>query len=173
MSVDLMSFVEVKNKNTRKWEEFKCEEPFSYNAREFFATWFNRHNLPTAPWAGRGWPKDSDWMNMPAEDNPEYEYCWPDEKVIDYLDNDNNNSRSYCTLKELSDFDYEQTFEDLYDYEHLNGRNPMLEPGNGHISTIRNNLGDLFFASIHELVQSTKDITDGNQDHVRIIYALS
>lgn len=181
MSIGLDCFIEVRNPDTRKWEEhiFVHTEPlaydyaiFSYDALTFLT---GRKNDACMPWIGdeiadRGWPTDSDWLN---ESNGAE--GWFEETKLQSLDNDNNFARSYVTLKELLDFDYDQKF--------INRTNPnfhmgsgtgiprderrSLPEGEGYEDTVRNCLSQSFFNALEYL----KEL--GAPEDVRVIYNLS
>lgn len=181
MSIGLDCFIEVKNKETGKWEEHQLvfRDPlayhyaiFSYDALTFLT---GRKNDACMPWIGeeiadRGWPTDSDWLN---ESNGQQ--GWFEETVLQSLYNDNDHSRSFVTLKELLDFDYDQPF--------LNRTNPDFHMGSGtgiprderrslpeaegYPDTVRNALCPSFFNALDYLK------TLGDPQHIRVIYNLS
>ena len=180
MSIGLDCLIEVRNKQTRQWEEhnFVHREPlaydyaiFSYDAIAFLT---GRRNDDCMPWigqeiAGRGWPTDSDWLNETSGSG------WYIETVMETLDNDNDYARSFVSLKELLDFDYDQTF--------LNRTNPdfhmgsgtaiprderrSLPQGEGYPDTVRNCISQSFFNALEYL----KEL--GDPQDVRVIYNLS
>lgn len=181
MSIGLDCFIEVRNSKTRKWEEHKfIHRPslaynyaiFSYDALTFLT---GRKNDACMPWIGediseRGWPTDSDWLN---ESNGME--GWFEETKLQSLYNDNDFNRSYVTLQELLDFNYDQKF--------LNRTNPdfhmgsgtgiprderrSLPEGQGFEDTVRKCIGKSFFDALDYL----KEL--GNPKDVRVIYNLS
>lgn len=74
-----------------------------------------------------------------------------------YIEDDCLNT--WLLLKELLEFDYEQTFEDRRD----NGN--TVEKGKGCIITYREHLGEFFFDELEALKKF------GNPEYVRIVFA--
>ena len=72
-------------------------------------------------------------------------------------------SNTWLLLKELLDFDYEQTFEDRRNYGA--GNHDTVEVGSGSVITYKEHLGPFFFTELEAL----KEL--GDPEHVRIIFA--
>lgn len=183
MSIGLSCFIEVKNKETGKWEEhkFKWREPlaydyavFSYDAISFLTGFKNDANMPTIGEDKfyRGYPKDSDWLNAKASDNPNdiggMYWSFGNETVLDTIKNDNDYAISFVTLQELLDFDYDQEFENLCNplFGWHTDKRRTLPVGEGFIDTVRNCLCPSFFNALDYL----KEL--GNPKDVRVIYNL-
>ncbi len=135
------------------WGE-KTIHPFDYSMYAFFADVRNYdHCQPLSQ--TRGLPKDLS-SEVLAEYN-EYPGQW---------------SESYFTLKELLDFDYDQTFwnrriERTYQekgYTSTDGA-ALAEEGEGKIISYRDNLGENYFKCLEILK------TLGEPDDVRIVFS--
>lgn len=168
MSIGLDFFVEIKNKDTGKWEEFTNIEHdlFSYGCREFWTPWKRDSHVPTAPWGERGWPKDSDWLNALSDDSRAG--TWFEETNREARDYDGNFYHSYVTLKELICFNYDEFFI------------PTDQDGNivqqpwypFDKQKYRDHLGIHYFNGIVKLIAATYELNN-DWESVRIIYNLS
>lgn len=125
MGVDIHSFVEIKKEG--KWELFdedvfpdygdkKIDSPFnwrSYSLFGFLADVRNYSNCKPIS-ENKGLPDDSEYLNSESDDNYGYGSQKGNRTIKDNIREDGNyHSFSWLTLKELIDFDYDSTFEDL------------------------------------------------------------
>lgn len=74
-----------------------------------------------------------------------------------------DHTNTWLLLKELLDFDYEQTFEDRRNYGA--GNHNTVEIGSGVITSYREHLGPFFFVELEALKKL------GDPEHVRIVFA--
>jgi hypothetical protein len=74
-----------------------------------------------------------------------------------------DHTNTWLLLKELLDFDYEQTFEDRRNYGA--GNHDTVEVGSGSVLTYKEHLGPFFFTELEALKKL------GDPEHVRIIFA--
>lgn len=122
-------------------------------------------------------PDDSEYLNTLLEEPQNYSYYGFDNgtaytKKGEIECDANYHSLSFLTLKELVDFDYEQTFWDrritrittLPNGGKLSDGAALAEEGEGEIITYREHLGESFFKDIDVL----KNL--GNPQDVRIIF---
>lgn len=185
MGADIHSFAE--RKRNGKWEMveekvFGCESewpgkgasPFdwrSYSVFGFLADVRKYSHVPVLV-EPRGLPEDSEFLNQIVDDG--WAGWGPNGCTIreDNLRNMNYHSHSYITLRELLDFDYEQTFEDRRytkvttfpgGGQRIDGAAEANE-GEGEITTFREFLGEGFFDDIAVLQ------TLGEPDDVRIVF---
>ena len=125
MGADIHSFVEIRKEG--KWElleekvfpgynEEKLSEPFrwrSYSLFGFLADVRNYSNCKPIS-ENKGLPYDSEYLNSESDDNFGYGGQKGTATKKDDIRNDGNyHSFSWLSLKELLDFDYDSTFEDL------------------------------------------------------------
>lgn len=190
MGADIHIFAEIKKAD--KWEKLIEEifpdyfgfthlasAPFdrrSYNVFGFLADVRNYSNSPNLG-ENKGLPDDSEYLNESLERPREYNYGYVNngmaytrkeaiEKDIDY------HSCGYYTLRELVEFDYENTFEDLRYTEtkklpnggSISNGAAIVEPGKGTITTFREFLGEGYFKDIEILKRL------GDLDSVRIVF---
>lgn len=171
MGCDIHSFAEKRNKETGKWEKVtnvftlddfdkkyynkeKGDCPFPNRSYSIFAFLADVRNYDrcTPIKQPAGFPKDAS-----REVKREYKK-WEGDA----------HSASYLTARELSEFDYDQTFwnrritrQEAPNY--FNGA-ALAEEGEGVVLTYRENLGAFFFTHLEEL----KSI--GELDDVRIVF---
>lgn len=179
MGADIHSFVEIKKND--KWELFeeevfpdygdkKVSDPFgwrSYSVFGFLADVRNYSNCKPIS-ENKGLPNDSEYLNSPSD----YDDDWYGKKTTstkkDDIRNDGNyHSFSWLTLKELLDFDYDSTFEDLrytkQEGNYYNGA-AVAKTGEGKTISYREHLGSGFFEDLEVLK------TLGNPEEVRIVF---
>ena len=184
MGCDIHSFAEVKRKN--KWEKVndeifpdygdkKTSEPFCFRSYSVFAFLAGVRNYDHCEPLSepKGLPKDSEYLNSPSKHQGMRSY-WTEEPVkietnLDDIDNDwNYHSKSYLTLKELTNFDYEKTFWNRRVSKQVsvnvwNGA-ALAEEGEGEIISYRDNLGQSFF----DVIKALKEL--GKPDNVRVVF---
>lgn len=174
MGTDIHSFAEIRINGKWKRVEDKIfgenpyisTEPFgwrSYAVFGFLADVRNySHCVPLAE--PKGLPSDSEYLNKDERGKDAFDHL--ESYYNDY------HSHSYFTLKELLDFDYNQTFWDrritrTIHYpgggSYSNGAS-LAEEGEGEIITYKEHLGEGFFKDIEVL----KGL--GNPEDVRIIF---
>jgi len=183
MGCDIHSFAEVKRKN--KWEKVndkifydygdkKTTKPFSWRSYSMFAFLAGVRNYDrcTPLSEPKGLPKDSEWLNEPC-DNQEMRSCSgenPVEIKTNYDDIENDSDylpKSFLTLKELLDFDYEKTFWNRRITRTVGNRIDgvaLAEKGEGVIISYKENLGQGFFDDINELKKL------GKPENVRVVF---
>lgn len=173
MGCDIHSFVEVKQNN--KWNKIDkslfpqgegfTAEPFNWRSYSIFAFLAGVRNYDhcTPISELKGLPEDSEHLNSTIED-------WMGSIVTlrKYLEDDDYHSKSYLTLKELLDFNYDQTFWNRR-ITKKTGPNSytgagIAEKGEGEIISYRDNLGKDFFRELTILK------TLGNPENVRIVF---
>lgn len=188
MGCDIHCFAEVRKDG--KWQRVvelvfgECgTEPFGWRSYGMFGFLADVRNISKCNpiCEPKGLPEDSEWLNsvskyaydtnpmngqpIPIEERETNRKCIEDD--WDY------HSKSWLTLKELLDFDYNQTFEDLRDRQVMKGDNTVMfgaifdkttQPGEGTIKTYREFLGEGFFSEIDILK------TLGEPEDVRIIF---
>lgn len=188
MGCDIHIFAEIKKegkwlRNEKKifpdWNDKKTDTPFdwrSYGMFGFFADVRNYSGTPVLA-EPRGLPNDSEYLNALMDKPTSHNYGYFDNGVAETQKQDiecdpNYHSLSYLTLKELIDFNYDTTFEDLR-YTKTT-RTPsgcvfsngaaIAEKGKVEIKTIKEFLGEGFFDELDRLK------TLGEPDDVRIIF---
>lgn len=190
MGADIHSFAEVKKDG--KWtrvkepvfDSGKTTEPFgnrSYAVFGFLADVRNySHCTPLAE--PKGLPHDSEYLNQPSEYG-KYERDMYGEAISEaergtgkaellYLHQSDYHSFSWFTLKELLDFNYEQTFWNrritrttkLPSGALFSDGAALAEEGEGETITYREHLGESYFADIETL----KSL--GEPEDVRVIF---
>lgn len=186
MGADIHSFVEIRKEG--KWELFeeevfpvykdeKIDSPFnwrSYSLFGFLADVRNYSNCKPIS-ENKGLPDDSEYLNSPSD----YDYDWLGLKTTstkkDDIRNDGNyHSFSWLSLKELLDFDYDSTFEDLrYTSELVNDKGivygsngaAVAKPGEAKKISYREHLsGSGFFEDLEVLK------TLGAPEDVRVVF---
>lgn len=116
----------------------------------------------------KGLPDDSEYLNEIIDEG----YGTPMSRSDDIYNDGNYHSFSYLTLKELLDFDYEQTFWNRRITKTV--RYPeggsysdgaaLAEEGEGQIISYRENLGSMYFTHLKELSEL------GEPEDVRIVF---
>lgn len=160
MGCDIHTFVEVRAYG--KWVPIVMNPPLwdwrSYGLFGFLADVRNYSKVPPQ-FANRGWPKDhAEWVS-------DYGF---DESEDDYY-----HSRSWCSLEELLNFNYDATFEDRRCSEtaHFPGGGSytdgaaLASPGKGQVVTFREFLLSLYFSEIERLKAL------GKPQDVRVLFA--
>ena len=157
MGVDIKSFVEVKNE-AGKWIRFeeevfcgcydvKSNEPFehrNYSVYGFLADVRNYSECKPISEL-KGLPEDSEYLNEVVDD-----FWFKSTRRQDIVGD--NFGCSWILLKELLDFDYEETFLDMRGCE------------NGNLTTYREHLGHMFFYDLERL----KEL--GDPEKVRVVF---
>lgn len=186
MGADIHSFVEIRKEN--KWELFeedvfpvykdeKIDSPFnwrSYSLFGFLADVRNYSNCKPIS-ENKGMPDDSEYLNSESDDNFGYGGQKSTTTKKDDIRNDGNyHSFSWLSLKELLDFDYDSTFEDLrYTRELVNDKGivygsngaAVANPGEGKIISYKEHLsGSGFFDDLEVLK------TLGAPEDVRVVF---
>ncbi len=188
MGADIHIFAEVKKDN--KWKKLtddifpdgpdrKTSHPFDWRSYGMFGFLADVRNYSNIPPLGdkKGLPDDSEYLNSELQSPTGFNYGYVDngtaytvkesvEKDLDY------HSKSYYTLKELVDFDYDKTFEDLRYTKTtkllgggiISNGAEVAEPGHGSITTFREFLGEGFFEHI-EILKTLE-----SPENVRIIF---
>lgn len=120
----------------------------------------------------KGFPDDSEVLNQPVEQNDVYGNSNDIVTLRNELDDSDYHSKSWLTLKELLDFDYEKTFWDRrisrtthneFGGSFTDGA-ALANEGEGKTITYRDHLGESFFKDLETLK------TFGNPEDVRIIF---
>ncbi len=175
MGCDIHSFAEVKREG--KWQREteqifspndsfgKTTEPFgwrSYGMFGFLADVRNYSRIPCITGEPRGLPDDSEYLNSAGRYDEDTTRRKEVEDDYDY------HSKSHIYLRQLLDFNYDDTFEDLR-YTQQTGPNSfngaaVAEPGSGSTVTFREFLGEGFFEDLKILS------TLGEPDDVRIVF---
>lgn len=160
MGADIHCFAEVKRNNNKWYRTETPEEPFGWRSYAVFGFLAGVRNYSECKPISepRGLPCDSEYLNTKVLTKTKREYILG----LDYF------SHSYLTLKELIDFDYNQTFWDRRVTKQVspnmwNGA-AKAEPGEGQIITYREHLGEDFFKHI-EMLQDL-----GSPEDVRIVF---
>jgi hypothetical protein len=177
MGADIHLFTEVRKNG--KWQKADIDEAFgwrSYGLFGFFADVRNYSHVPQLA-DPKGLPNDSEYLNTPLDEPQRYIYGGYDNgtaytKKGEIECDMNYHSLSWFTLKELMDFDYDQTFEDRRTIKttvYSNGSKLIdgraeVEPGQGTKITFREFLGSHYFDQITDL-QSL-----GQPEDIRIIF---
>jgi hypothetical protein len=190
MGCDIHSFVEIKkegkwqrsfDKVFKGWNDELISAPFDWRSYGMFAFLANVRNYSHVPPLSKpkGLPEDSEWLNSPHE--YAYEVNPMSGEVIPYTERETNrrhiseydyHRHSFLTLKELTDFDYSQTFEDRRTSRTTiiagggtvtNGA-ALADQGKGEITTFRTFLGTGFFQDLAQLQ------TMGTPQNVRIVF---
>lgn len=158
MGADIHSFAEVRENG--KWKKVgkvfngynnsKTDCPFDWRSYSMFGFLADVRNYSKSPviCEPKGLPKDSEHLNADYHGEPYRDWIM-----------DGDHSHTYLTLKELTEYDYNQEFEDL----RLNG-GETGEPGEGEKTTIRDFLEEGFFDDIEVLK------TLGSSDDVRVVF---
>lgn len=185
MGADIYSFVEVKRNN--KWEiikeeifpsyDSKTSSPFDYRSYSLFGFLADVRNYShcTPIRECRGLPEDSEYLNSPSpyayQRNPMSGEPIPlseQETIKSDILEGGYYGHSWLLLKELLDFDYDQTFWDrrITREEKPNCFNSaaLAEEGEGQIITYREHLWEHFFEEIEILK------TLGDPENVRIVF---
>lgn len=160
MGCDIHSFAENRNKENNKWEVVEGLNPFDWRNYSVFAFLADVRNYDHCEPISqpKGLPDDSEFLNTETDERIE---------EMDY------HSKSYLTLKELLDFDYDKTFWNRRIYKPTyredgtcSGGNgaALAEEGEGTIVSYRENLGTYFFDDLDKL----KSIGDPND--VRVVF---
>jgi hypothetical protein len=187
MGANIHIFAEIKKAD--KWERLtekifpdggrKNDAPFDWRSYGMFGFLANVRNYSSIPPLGelKGLPYDSEYLNTKLEKPSSFNYGYFDngtaytrkeeiEKDVDYY------SKTFYTLKELIEFDYDKTFEYLRYTEvtkmpnggvFSNGAD-IAEKGKGKIITFREFLGESFF----ECIEIMKTL--GEPENVRIVF---
>lgn len=172
MGCDIHSFVEVKIDD--KWiktvgyfpNSLDGESPFDWRCYGIFGFLADVRNYSRVPTIAepRGLPKDSLFLYPPEAIVKTEVFSFDDP----YFWGDGLHSCSWLTLKELLNFDYDQVFEDL---RVTRQTSPNVwnggctgKPGEGEKTTVRDFLGEAFFADLAILE------TLGTPDNVRIVF---
>lgn len=183
MGCDIHSFAEVKRKE--KWERVndkifpdfgsKINEPFGWRSYSMFSFLAGVRNYDHCEPLSelKGLPKNSEWLNSDSKYQEQRSYYTEEPVNIEtnYDDIDNNwnyHSKSYLTLKELLNFDYEKTFWNRRVTKQTgpnsyNGAS-LAEKGEGKIISYRENLGQQFF----DVIEVLKKL--GNPETVRVVF---
>lgn len=175
MGCDIHSHVEVRKDG--KWEPVNVEfptwqdhvtsyEPFGNRSYSTFAFIADVRNYSQVPLnfgeMPRGIPADSLYSRENSKSTQQgfggYEY----DEYSEHWDGDCH-SHSYLTLRELAEFDYDKTFEDLRVTRNNDG-GCTGEPGEGEMTTYRDYLGQGFLRDLDILKAC------GEPDDVRIIF---
>lgn len=186
MGADIHIFAEIKKAD--KWLKvtdkiFGCgtnkeDAPFDWRSYGMFGFLADVRNYSHVPPLGecKGLPRDSEYLN--EEIKPmEFNYGYVNNGIAynrreEILKDLNYHSHNYYTLRELIEFDYSQTFEDLRytKVEKLpNGGTwsdgaAIAEPGKGTMTTFKEFLKEGFFEEIEVLK------TLGDPDSVRVVF---
>jgi hypothetical protein len=170
MGCDIHIFVERKNKNTDKWEEF-TEDHFTLDD---FDKKYLKKEKGNKPFDWRNYSMFAFFAGV-----RNYDHCTPlavpkgvptnlSEEVRGQLWEDDGHSESYLTLRELKEFDYDKEFWNRRVTKQLSENSwtgaGLAEEGERKVMTYRKNLGELYFTHLEELSQL------GNLDDVRIVF---
>jgi hypothetical protein len=159
MGCDIHSFAEVKRngkwerlteKVFKSWDGSLIDAPFdlrNYSVFGFLADVRNYSDCKPLS-QPKGFPQDSEWLNEIHKKDKDLT------NLRYYLEDGDYHSHSFFTLKELVDFDYEQTFED--------GRAEVSEEPK--IITYREHLWEKYFDDIDVLK------TLGEPEDVRVVF---
>ena len=154
-------------------------EPFSWRSYSLFGFLADvrnySHCVPISE--PKGLPTDSEYLNTPLSEPQNYSYYGYDNGTAYTVGGEiecdaNYHSLSHLTLKELLDFDYEQTFWDRRisrtTYNDKGGSftdgAALANEGEGETITYREHLGNGFFTDL-EVLKSL-----GESENVRIIF---
>lgn len=188
MGCDIHSFAEVKKDGQwvkveksifEDYGDKKTNNPFSWRNYEVFGFLADvrnySHCIPLSK--PKGLPNDSMFLNTLLPEPQIYSYFSNEEKIaysrkeaVEYCTD--FHSCSWLSLKELLDFDYDQTFWDRRvtktialptGSKIINGA-ALAEEGEGKITTYREHLGEWFFKDLQVLE------TLGNPEDVRIVF---
>lgn len=180
MGCDIHSFAEVRNKETGKWEKVgyvfpesdnkMTDEPFSVRSYSVFGFIANVKNLSESPFLQeyRGLPDDSEYLN--AVEEVEYFHHIEKETKKSQIEERGYFGYGYLILKEITDFDYDQSFEDRRyaswpDGKHIKGTgSERCEPGQGEMVKYKDFLPSQFFEDVEILK------TLGDPEDVRIVF---
>ncbi len=129
-------------------ETFTCA-PFHWRSYDMFGFLADVRNYSRVPPISepRGWPEDT--------------ACFRDRDADDW----DYHSRSWLSLKELIEFDYDREFEDRRYDNGLSGA-ALTDPGRGIMTTFRKFLGPQFFRDIELMKTLAPDPA-----YVRIVFA--
>lgn len=166
MGCDIHTFIEKRNKGT--WEYIKdgvipitssfsveydkkivTNEPFDWRSYGMFGFLADVRNYSECPviCSPKGFPEDAS-----KEVLEEYNIRYGDA-----------HSASWLTVKELADYDYHQVFWDRRIMKNNNGAS-KAEEGEGEYLSMRQFLGDNFFANLEALKLL------GNPEEVRVVF---
>jgi len=170
MGCDIHSFTEKRNKENNKWEIVEDSNPFDWRSYSVFAFIADVRNYDHCEPISlpKGLPDDSEFLNTETDDG--WGGTETEKKRIEEMD---YHSKSYLTLKELLDFDYNKTFWNRRIYKEtyradgsVSGGNGacLAEEGEGQIISYRENLGTGFFSDLEKLK------TFGEPYDVRVIF---
>lgn len=188
MGADIHIFAEIRKAD--KWERLtedvfpyygheKTNAPFNWRSYDMFGFLANVRNYSNIPPLGelKELPNDSEYLNTKLDEPIGFNYGFVDNGIAytikEEIENDlDYHSKTYYTLKELIDFDYDKTFEDLRYTEVTKNPNGTIfangaaiaEKGEGNITTFREFLGEKFF----ECIEIMKTL--GEPENVRIIF---
>ncbi len=161
MGADIHCFAEVKKYG--KWEiNTEIDEPFgnrNYGVFGFLADVRNYCCIPRIAEL-KGLPNDSEYLNSKGR--------WDKTRRLEIENDVDYHSCSYLTLKELIDFDYTKTFENLRyteTYGNVSNGAAVHEKGEGEIVSFEDYLGATFFRDIEIL-----KILDENPENVRVVF---
>lgn len=199
MGCDIHSFAEKRSKETGKWElvhdaftldeydrarekKDKGNEPFDGRNYSVFGFLANVRNYSHCPPIAelKGLPDDSEYLNGLSEYADPYNRFTgkpiPEserETIKREIENDYDyHSKTYLTLRELTDFDYDKTFEDRRTTRKTVNQfggiiidgSVEAEEGAGEMITYREHLGKWFFIHLEDLKAL------GEPDDVRIVF---
>lgn len=170
MGCDIHSFTEKRNKENNKWELVENSNPFDWRNYSVFAFLADVRNYDHCEPISqpKGLPNDSEFLNTETDDG--WGGVETEKKRIEEMD---YHSKSFLTLKELLEFDYDKTFLNRRIYKPTyredgtcSGGNgaALAEEGEGKIVSYRENLGTGFFAELDKL----KEL--GEPDDVRVVF---
>lgn len=189
MGCDIHIWVETKKSG--KWNKFRDEhftmdeydqkyykkekghKPFNWRSYSMFAFFAGVRNYDHCEPLSepRGFPDDSEHLNEWVEDG----YSFSGDNLVQRKkmleDNYDWHSKSYLTLKELWEFDYDKTFWNRRVTKQT-GPNSwtgagLAEEGEGEIISYRDNLGESYFTHLNEL----KELSESpDLDDVRIVF---
>lgn len=104
---------------------------------------------------------------VPSLTTPNYDIQDMSELVKEFIDG--RHSQAVLTLKQMLDFNYENTFEDRRCMRNNNGAS-ICEPGDGEIVKFRDFLSPDYFSLLDQMIYIQKKL-DLNIENVRIIFA--
>lgn len=191
MGADIHSFAE--RRENGKWQKIKdkifgektsysnlTDSPFDWRSYSMFAFFADVRNYDHCEPISecKGLPNDSEYLNTPLEKPCGFNYGYFDNGIAEtegeYISKDADyHSKSWLTLKELLDFDYDKTFwnrrisRTIYRADgSVGGSNGacLAEEGEGEIVSYRNNLGEGYFKELEVLK------TLGKPEDVRIVF---
>ena len=151
--------IEVKSIDSNEWCEYIFENgwmPFNWRDYDVYGFLANVRNYSEVPFL-------SDCRWLPLDVSKSIEECFDDNGYLH-----GTHSITYLTLRELVEFDYDKTFQDMRHTEQesqgfFNGA--TRSKTRGVTITFRDFLGEDFFKDIEKLVERTKDL-----DSLRLIF---